>query len=369
VSDLSVRGLAKAFGPTRVLQGLDLEVAAGSLAAVLGPSGCGKTTLLRLVAGFETPDAGTVTVGGRVVAGPGVWVAPERRRIGFVPQEGALFPHLTVGANVGFGLGRGAARRSRVDQMLELVGLAGLADRMPAELSGGQQQRVAVARALAPRPALVLLDEPFSALDTGLRAAVREDVRTALRATGATAVLVTHDQQEALSVADTVAVLRGGRVVQSGTPGEVYTRPADLAVATFVGEAVVLPAVVTAGRAATVLGALPLRTPAAEAARGHVAVRPEQLLLDTAGSAGVAATVRESTFFGHDALVTLELNPPERDSGGAAARQSTASLRDQHLVTARTYAVRVPAPGSPVRVEVSGPVSFFAEEGSGWRSS
>jgi len=346
VSALSVRGLAKSFGATSVLRGLDLDVATGTLAAVLGPSGCGKTTLLRIIAGFEAPDAGTVTVGGRVLAGPGVAVPPERRRIGIVPQEGALFPHLTVAGNVGFGLGRGAARARRVAELLELVGLAGYGDRMPAELSGGQQQRVAVARALAPNPAVVLLDEPFSALDTGLRAAVREDVRAALHVTGATAVLVTHDQQEALSVADTVAVLRDGRVVQCAPPAEVYTEPADLEVATFVGEAVVLTAVVAGGRARTALGDLRLRVPAPDGVRGRVAVRPEQLVL--AGS-GVPATVRHSTFFGHDALVTLDL-----PAGGAAAGVPA-------VVTARTHAVRVPSPGTPVHLTVSEPVSFYPE--------
>ena len=372
MSQLAVTGVTKSFGSTSVLRGLDLDVPAGALAAVLGPSGCGKTTLLRLVAGFDVPDAGTVTVGSRLLAGPGVCLAPERRRIGVVPQEGALFPHLTVAANVGFGLGRGTewpdrrSRRSRVEEVLELVGLAGLGNRMPAELSGGQQQRVAVARALAPKPALVLLDEPFSALDTGLRAAVREDVRAALHATDATAVLVTHDQQEALSIADTVAVMRDGRVVQRGTPAEVYSDPADLEVARFVGEAVVLPAVVAAGRASTALGRLPLRTPAGDGEEGFVAVRPEQLVLRPAeessaeeGSAeagavgpgehgddpaGIRAVVRHSTFFGHDALVTLDL-------AGEAVPD---------VVTARTHAVLVPAPGSRVRLTVREPVVFFA---------
>jgi iron(III) transport system ATP-binding protein len=341
VSDLTVTGLTKSFGPTQVLRGIDLAVPAGTLAAVLGPSGCGKTTLLRLVAGFEAADGGTVSIGGRVVAGPGTNVAPERRRVGVVPQEGALFPHLSVAGNVAFGLGRGAARKGRVEELLELVGLRGYGDRMPAELSGGQQQRVAVARALAPAPALVLLDEPFSALDTALRAAMREDVRTALRATGATAVLVTHDQQEALSTADSVAVLRDGHVVQTGTPAEVYGAPADLQVATFVGEAVVLPAIVRDGRASCVLGVLALRSPAADGTRGHVAVRPEQLVV---GEVGVGARVRSAAFFGHDALMTLDLDRPGSTGG---------------VVTARTTAARVPPTGASVALAVTGPVSFF----------
>ena len=369
MSDLVLRGLLKSFGTTEVLRGVDLEVSKGSLAAVLGPSGCGKTTLLRVVAGFDAADGGTVSVGGRVVAGEGVLVPAERRRIGVVPQEGALFPHLTVSGNVGFGLHRSAAgsaarspssssarrdRVSRVAEMLELVGLAGYGDRMPFELSGGQQQRVALARALAPEPALVLLDEPFSALDTGLRGALREDVRAALRATGATAVLVTHDQQEALSLADTVAVMRAGRVVQAGPPAEVYSSPADIGVAMFVGEAVVLPAVVRGGRASTVLGGLALRSTAPEGERGHVAVRPEQLVIAgghgvVGAENGVGATVRRATFFGHDALVTLDLDRPGSTGG---------------VVTARTSATSVPALGAVVRLSVLEPVAFFGTVGS-----
>ena len=354
MSLLTIRGLTKSFGDTEVLRGVDLTVEQGSLTAVLGPSGCGKTTLLRVVAGFEVPDGGTVEIGGDVVASGSRSVAPERRRVGVVPQEGALFPHLTVAGNVGFGLARSRRRDGRVEQMLDLVGLGGFGDRMPAELSGGQQQRVAVARALAPDPALVLLDEPFSALDTGLRAAVRADVRAALRAAGATAVLVTHDQLEALSTADSVAVMRAGRVVQVGPPAEVYGRPADIAVATFVGEAVVLPAMVRGGRAATVLGALPLAAPAAEGARGHVAVRPEQLEvadpepLAVADPGGVGARVRRAEFFGHDALVTFELDRPGSTGG---------------IVTARTSATEVPPPGTAVQLSVRGPVAFFPTGG------
>ena len=359
MSLLTVRGLRKSFGDTEVLRGVDLTVERGSLTAVLGPSGCGKTTLLRVVAGFEVPDGGTVEIGGEVVASGSRSIAPERRRVGVVPQEGALFPHLTVAGNVGFGLARSRRRDGRVEQMLDLVGLGGFGDRMPAELSGGQQQRVAVARALAPDPALVLLDEPFSALDTGLRAAVRADVRAALRTAGATAVLVTHDQLEALSTADSVAVMRAGRVVQAGPPDEVYRRPADIAVATFVGEAVVLPATVRGGLAATVLGPLALVDDAEDGERGHVAVRPEQLAVVTAegaaaqdgpgAAAGVGARVLRAEFFGHDALVTFALDRPGSTGG---------------IVTARTQATSVLPPGTPVRLSVRGAVSFFRPGGA-----
>jgi len=362
MSELTVRGVCKSFGPHPVLTGVDLHVPSGTLAAVLGPSGCGKTTLLRIVAGFESPDAGEVSIGGSVVAGgPGRAVPPERRRVGIVPQEGALFPHLSVAGNVAFGLGRGRRRAARVDEMLELVGLAGYGPRMPHQLSGGQQQRVALARALAPDPALVLLDEPFSALDTGLRAAVREDVRAALLAAGATAVLVTHDQQEALSMASLVAVLRDGRIVQAASPADLYTVPRDLTVGTFVGEAVVLPAVLRADRAECALGALPVRRlrrtngssaldpaggsaaggSAAPAARGSVLLRPEQLVLGPAGS-GVSARITGVQFFGHDALVRLSL--PGGDSTEVMAR----TLGGHELRT-----------DDEVGLTVAGPVSFF----------
>ena len=270
---LVVAGLAKAFGRTEVLRGLDLEVPAGSLTAVLGPSGCGKTTLLRILAGFERPDAGSVRAGGRELAGPGVEVAAERRRIGLVPQEGALFPHLSVAANVGFGLPR-RQRAARVAELLELLGLAGLEQRHPHQLSGGQQQRVALARALAPAPEVILLDEPFDALDAGLRAQVRAEVRAALRETDTTGMLVTHDQEEALSLADQVAVLRDGRIVQSGPPRELYAEPIDLEVALFVGDAVVLEAEVEGAVASTVLGRLAVADPPRAAHRRPGPRRP-----------------------------------------------------------------------------------------------
>jgi iron(III) transport system ATP-binding protein len=348
VKRLEVRGLRKSFGNTPVLRGMDLDVPSGALAAVLGPSGCGKTTLLRVVAGFERADAGEISIGGRVIASATTDVPPERRRVGVVPQEGALFPHLSVAANVAFGLPRrggepGRRRRERVAELLALVGLADLADRMPSQLSGGQQQRVAVARALAPDPDVVLLDEPFSALDAGLRAAVREDVRSALNATGATGLLVTHDQEEALSTADLVAVVRDGTVVQSAAPQQLYRAPRDLDVATFVGEAVVLPAYATGAVASTPLGHLPLlHGPVTESTPGQVVVRPEQVRMVTAGT-GVPARVVGTAFYGHDASVRLQVPGPD----GRPV-----------LVSCRTQG---PLPvDDEVGLEVDGPVSFFA---------
>src|SRR5918999_1888469 len=260
MSALTVKDLTKSFAATPVLTGVDLHVPSGGLTALLGPSGCGKTTLLRLIAGFDDPDTGTIAVGDRVVAGAGRSVAARRRGIGFVPQEGGLFPHLTVAGNVAFGLPRRQRRDAgRVASLLALVGLdPALAERSPHQLSGGQQQRVALARALAPAPSLVLLDEPFSSLDASLREETRQAVADALTAAGATAVLVTHDQAEALSMADQVAVLRGGRLVQLTDPRTLYRRPGDLDVATFVGEAVVLDADIRDGRASCALGSLSL---------------------------------------------------------------------------------------------------------------
>ncbi|QSB15956.1 ABC transporter ATP-binding protein [Natronosporangium hydrolyticum] len=353
MANLAVHAVHKRYGAVRALSGVALAVPSGQLSAVLGPSGCGKTTLLRCVAGFERVDAGEIEVGGRLVASAGRQLPPERRRVAVVPQEGALFPHLSVGDNVAYGLGRAARRAGRVHEVLELVGLAGYADRMPHELSGGQQQRVAVARALAPRPPLVLLDEPFSALDAGLRADLRRDVRQALQADGATAVLVTHDQGEALSMADQVAVMRDGVIVQSGTPAAIYGRPTDAWVADFVGEAVLLPATVAAGVARTVLGELALTGATSLDQRDGAAtvlIRPEQVaVLADARSGQVAATVTRRDFFGHDALLSLRLDEGEIEVAARVFDRSGHAL----------------APGERVGVTVRGPVLAYREQPAG----
>lgn len=300
---LRVVGLRRSYGTTPVLNGLDLDVPTGALTAVVGPSGCGKTTLLRLVAGFDRPQAGTVTIGGRAVTGPGLLVPPERRRIGYVTQDGNLFPHLTVAGNITFGLPRRMRRaRHRVDELLELVGLEpAYADRRPDALSGGQQQRVALARALAPGPDLVLLDEPFSSLDAGLRASTRHAVVDALAASGTTTVLVTHDQAEALSSADRLAVMRDGVIVQEGRPVDLYHRPTDRGVAAFLGEVVDLPAGFASGSAPTPRGALRNGT-------ASIAVRPEQVVLTDAADADVSAEVLQIDFFG--AYTEVRLRAP-----------------------------------------------------------
>ncbi|MEW2474246.1 ABC transporter ATP-binding protein [Micromonospora gifhornensis] len=305
MSEVVLSGVVKRYGQVTALAGVDVRVPSGKLTAVLGPSGCGKTTLLRCLAGFERIDAGEILIDGSRVAGGGRHLPAHRRNIAVVPQEGALFPHLSVADNVGYGLDRAARRSDRVEEVLTLVGLAGYGGRMPHQLSGGQQQRVAVARALAPRPSVVLLDEPFSALDAGLRAGLRHDVREALRADGATGVLVTHDQGEALSVADKVVVLRDGRVIQADAPTTIYREPVDAWVAGFVGDAVLLPAVVEQGSARTALGLLPVTGPVTDGPV-TVLVRPEQVRV-AAGSAGVTASVLRHDFHGHDALIGLRL--------------------------------------------------------------
>ena len=306
---ISIRGASKSYGTVRAVKPAWLAVERGELFAVLGPSGCGKTTLLRLIAGFERPDDGLVEVAGRPMAGPGVWVPPEKRRIGMVFQDYALFPHLTVADNVRFGLRGSDGRRrrrggveGRARSALELVSLQHKAERYPHELSGGERQRVALARALAPEPEVVLLDEPFSSLDATLRAGLRREVELILREAEASAVFVTHDQEEALSLADRVAVMRDGSVIQTGTPEDVYYRPADRWTAQFVGEVNLLHGVADPVGVATELGFFELALPA-DPGVIRVAVRPEQLELrpDDGGNAEIS----DREFRGHDVLYRL----------------------------------------------------------------
>ena len=311
---VSVADLHKAFRDTAVLRGVELAVERGSLTAILGPSGSGKTTLLRVLAGLEQADRGQVNLAGKTVDDGRQFLRPERRRVGYVPQEASLFPHLTVDQNVGFGISRQARRGARVSGLLEMVGLGGLGGRYPHELSGGQQQRVALARALAIDPQLLLLDEPFSALDPTLRASVREEVRGILADTGITTLLVTHDQEEALSVANQVAVLRDGRVAQFGTPQQLYTDPVDLDMARFLGDANLVDGTVEGELVQTPLGALAVRRPGDGApprsGAAVVLVRPEQIVISSSASGGAPGRILHSEFHGHDSVIAVASETP-----------------------------------------------------------
>ena len=283
--------LRKSFGRALVVDGVSFDVAPGRILALLGPSGCGKTTTLRLIAGFETPDSGTIVIDGQTMQSAGRSVPPEKRRVGMVFQDYAIFPHLSVADNVRFGLSRATARDDRVAEMLELVGLAGEGERMPHELSGGQQQRIALARALAPQPAVLLLDEPFSNLDAALRGAVRQEVKDLLRESDTTAIFVTHDQEEALFLGDEVAVMRDGRLEQVGPAEQVFHAPRTRFVAEFVGQSDFIPGTVTLAGLETALGTLPAPAAVAQGTSLSVAVRPDdvRLLADPQGTAVVVS--------------------------------------------------------------------------------
>jgi iron(III) transport system ATP-binding protein len=344
VGELRCDQISASYGQGDVLSGVDLVVPDGTLTAILGASGSGKTTLLRVIMGFVAQQHGTVTVGGAVVAqAGGTHLPPEKRSIGYVAQEGALYPHLTVAENVSFGLPRRQRKESaRVLEVLELVGLpARYAERHPHELSGGEQRRVALARALAPRPPVVLLDEPFSGLDAALRAETRAAVLHALAAQGTTAVLVTHDQAEALSMGREVGVLIAGRLIQTAAPAVLYRAPANLDVARFVGEAVVLPGRADAGAVICPLGELTLID---REIQGPVEamIRPEQIRLRRAErEVAVVGRVSARAFYGPESVVQVQLD-------GVPAP-----------ITARVLGCDAPAPGERVELSVDGPVMAY----------
>jgi iron(III) transport system ATP-binding protein len=351
-ASVSIEGVRKSFGGRTVLGGVSLEVAEGSLTAILGASGSGKTTLLRLLAGFERADGGTIAIGGRPVDGGKTFVPPDRRRIGYVPQEGALFPHLTVAGNVAFGLKAQKIDRAqigaRVTELLVLVGLEGFESRQPHHLSGGERQRVALARALAAHPELVLLDEPFSSLDVELRTAMRREVVEVLRRANATAVLVTHDQDEALSIADRVAVLQHGTIVQYDEPLALYTRPVNGEVARFVGHGTLLLGKLEHGVVQSVLGeiSVSLGVPAEEPCAVGVLVRPEQIELASADGHAARGIVTACEFHGHDVLVSVRLDEP--------AWGPPPGTRPGFEILARVPGPDVPEPGSRVGLSVRG---------------
>lgn len=304
---IDVQDVSKSFGGPTVLSAVSLEIEPHEVLSLLGPSGCGKTTLLRLIAGLERVDDGEILIDGEVVSSPQRHVRPEGRHVGMVFQDWALFPHLSVGDNVAYGLGREERRGSRVGDTLELVGLAGMAGRLPGTLSGGQQQRVALARALAPRPRALLLDEPFSNLDTSLRVQVRSEVHRLLKELGITAVFVTHDQEEAFVLGDRVAVMNGGVIEQHARPVDIYEHPASRWVADFVGEANLVRGVGRGATADTAMGSVPL------CGEHHgdleVVVRPEHLVLEAAGQSDLnaLAAVELVEYYGHDHMTLVRL--------------------------------------------------------------
>ena len=306
---LAVRcvGISKHFGAFDAVLNASLELERGSILALLGPSGGGKTTTLRLIAGFETPDEGVIEVEGQVVASSERLMRPEERRIGMVFQDYALFPHLSVRANVGFGLAKNDLRDRRITEALEMVGLSENDQRMPHELSGGQQQRVALARAMAPNPAVILMDEPFSNLDAALRDRVRTEVKQILRDANASAIFVTHDQDEAFGLADFVAIMLGSTVVQTGTPTDVYVNPATLEVAQFLGENNIFDGEAKHGWVDCELGHLPLINDSQVSGPVNVAVRPESIRLNPDSGPSVTGEVVDREFRGIYQLVHVRL--------------------------------------------------------------
>ncbi|MGO8102231.1 ABC transporter ATP-binding protein [Rhizobium leguminosarum] len=340
---LTIENISKRYGPVQALKDISLDVAAGSRTAVVGPSGSGKTTLLRIIAGFEQPDVGRVTLDGEVLADGPATVPAHKRGIGIVSQDGALFPHLSVAENIGFGFERRAEdREKRVLELLDMVELdRGMLARRPHQLSGGQQQRVALARALGRKPRLMLLDEPFSALDTGLRENMRKAVARVLQAAGITTILVTHDQEEALTFADQVAVLREGRLIQAGSPQSLYLHPRDRETALFLGDAVLLPAIIRNGLADCALGRVAVE--GSRQGKAEIMLRPEQIR--------VVADESDRNYGGR--VVEVEF-------GGAVCTVAV-SLDGVALppILIKTSSVALPARGDLVRLDIAGKAHVF----------
>ncbi|GGE00428.1 MULTISPECIES: ABC transporter ATP-binding protein [Rhizobium] len=340
---LTIENISKRYGPVQALKDISLDVSAGSRTAVVGPSGSGKTTLLRIIAGFEQPDVGRVTLDGDLLADGPAAVPAHKRGIGIVSQDGALFPHLSVAENIGFGFERGAAdREKRILELLDMVELdRGMLARRPHQLSGGQQQRVALARALGRKPRLMLLDEPFSALDTGLRENMRKAVARVLQAAGITTILVTHDQEEALTFADQVAVLREGRLIQAGSPQSLYLHPRDRETALFLGDAVLLPAIIRNGLADCALGRVAVE--GSRQGKAEIMLRPEQIR--------VVADESDRDYGGR--VVEVEF-------GGAVCTVAV-SLDGVALppILIKTSSVALPARGDLVRLDIAGKAHVF----------
>lgn len=345
---VSLRNVTVRYGEVIAVRDVTLEVPTQSMTALVGESGCGKTSLLRAIAGFEEPSSGTITIGDRVVSGPGVWVEPRHRQVGMLFQQGALFPHLDVRHNVAFGLKGKVDASDRAQEALRLVGLENLGRRYPDELSGGQQQRVALARALAPSPRIILLDEPFGSLDASLRQRVRDEVSAILHDAKITSILVTHDQQEALSVAGNVAVMHAGSVLQVGDPASIYHRPATASVARFVGEGQLVPCAVKQGRIVLPLGTLETDAPDGSA---EILIRPEEIEVaarDRESGAGVLGTISFRRYYGHDAMDDVQ-------------------LADGTIVRVRRTSVGAFSPGTEIRMRLApGAYPVYPASGGRW---
>ncbi len=347
MSSLEISHLEVSFGSKRVINDLSLSLAQGEIAALLGPSGCGKTTLLRSIAGLIQPTSGTIRFGSQLVGLSSVVLPPHRRGIGYVPQQGALFPHLSVAKNIAFGLDKRSYSKEEirkvVTEMLELISMRGFEDSRPSEISGGQQTRVALARALAVKPKMVLLDEPFSALDAQLRNELRSDVVSLLRSAGTTAILVTHDREEALVSSDRVVLMQAGKIAQHGTPEEVYENPSSPSIAMSTGDALILDGVrYSDGSTSYAVHPIVQQNQVGEA--GDVVIRPEELLLLTAPTPkSVSGVITNIDYYGHDAVLEVKLDG-----------------------TIKKISARIAAPvdfvvGSKVFVEHNGPIRFFAK--------
>ena len=343
MSSLEISHLKVSLGQKLILNDLSFSLAEGQIAALLGPSGCGKTTLLRSIAGLIQPSDGTIRFGKQLVSLSSLVMPSHKRKIGYVPQDGALFPHLSVADNIAFGLDRSAFTKDQIRQttkeMLNLIGLQGYENRMPNQLSGGQQTRVALARALAIKPAIVLLDEPFSALDEALRGELCADVIDLLRKSNATSILVTHDREEALVSADVVALMREGQIIQQGSPEAVYSSPISPAMAISTGDALVLDASKMADGTTSYLFSAATKSTLVES--GHLVIRPEEIKLDrNLVGAQTVGRILKIDYYGHDAMVTLDC-------------------------VGQVLKVRIPGPfdyavGEEVSLEHAGPVRFFS---------
>ncbi len=373
MSYLDIHAVRKAYGSTIVLNGVDLRVPEGSRTAIVGPSGSGKTTLLRIIAGFEAPDIGRVMLGDRLLADGPDAVPAHRRGIGFVPQDGALFPHLSVADNVGFGLPRDTPQRSRrINELMDMVSLDHpMLKRRPHELSGGQQQRVALARALAQRPSLILLDEPFSALDTGLRASTRRAVAQLLGSAGITSILVTHDHAEALSFADQVAVMCQGRLAQAGRPLDLYLRPKDAAIANLLGASIVLPAQLADGWADCALGRIAVDD-SQRSGSAQIMLRPEQLQVAEVStertpsaaarsndSAECYGVVTETDFGGSVCVLSVRLLRHAHSHANSVSLTADGATACEAPLLLHSAGADMPAVGATVRVTMVGQAHVF----------